>query len=46
MNRFLEEKNVQLTPALDRVFSFDESKAAYEYLASGKHTGKVVIKIQ
>jgi NADPH:quinone reductase-like Zn-dependent oxidoreductase len=44
MNRWLEEKKVKLTPALDRVFKFSESKEAFDYLYSGKHTGKIVIK--
>jgi NADPH:quinone reductase-like Zn-dependent oxidoreductase len=44
MNRFLEEKKVKLTPALDRVFEFNQSKEAFDYLYSGKHTGKIVIK--
>jgi NADPH:quinone reductase-like Zn-dependent oxidoreductase len=46
MNRFLEEKKVTLNPALDRVFKFSESKEAFDYLYSGKHTGKIVIKIE
>lgn len=36
---------VQLRPIVDRVFPFDEAKAAYEYLASGAHFGKVVISV-
>jgi NADPH:quinone reductase-like Zn-dependent oxidoreductase len=34
-----------LTPIIDRVFSFDEVRAAYEHLASGAHFGKVVIRV-
>ncbi|CCT70915.1 related to zinc-binding oxidoreductase [Fusarium fujikuroi] len=45
LNRFLEEKKVSLSPLVDRVFSFEESPAAFEYLYSGKHAGKVIIKI-
>lgn len=30
-------------PVVDRVFSFDDARAAYEYLASGAQFGKVVI---
>lgn len=45
LNRFLEEKEVHLTPIIDRVFPFEESAAAFDYLFSGKHTGKVVIKM-
>lgn len=34
-----------IEPIIDRVFSFDETRAAYEYLESGQHFGKVVIGI-
>ncbi|KAL3450335.1 alcohol dehydrogenase [Aspergillus insuetus] len=44
--KFLEEKEIQLKPLLDNtVFSFEESKAAFEHLYAAKHMGKVVIKI-
>ena len=46
LNRFLEEKKASLTPLVDRVFKFDESPAAFDYLYSGSHVGKVVIKVQ
>lgn len=46
LNRFLEEKKVSLAPLIDRVFTFDESPAAFNYLYSGSHVGKVVIKVQ
>jgi threonine dehydrogenase-like Zn-dependent dehydrogenase len=42
---FLEEKKVQLGTLIDRVFPFEEAPAAFEYLSSGKHVGKVVIKL-
>jgi NADPH:quinone reductase-like Zn-dependent oxidoreductase len=32
-------------PIIDRVFGFDEARAAYEHLASGSHFGKVVIRL-
>ena len=32
-------------PVIDRVFPFDEARAAYEHLASGAHFGKVVIRV-
>jgi NADPH:quinone reductase-like Zn-dependent oxidoreductase len=35
----------RLRPIVDRVFSFDEVRAAYDYLASGQHFGKVVIRV-
>lgn len=43
LNRALEAH--QIRPVIDRVFAFDEARAAYEHLASGKHFGKVVIKV-
>ena len=43
MNRALEV--AKLEPLIDRVFDFSEARAAYEYLASGKHFGKVVIRV-
>ncbi|KAK4235179.1 hypothetical protein C8A03DRAFT_18046 [Achaetomium macrosporum] len=46
LNRFLEEKKVSLAPLVDRVFAFDEAPAAFDYLYSGSHVGKVVIKVQ
>jgi NADPH:quinone reductase-like Zn-dependent oxidoreductase len=30
---------------IDEVFPFAEARAAYEHLASGKHFGKVVIRV-
>jgi NADPH:quinone reductase-like Zn-dependent oxidoreductase len=35
----------RLEPVIDRVFDFTEARAAYEYLASGQHFGKVVIRV-
>ncbi len=37
---------VKLKPVIDRVFHFTEARAAYEYLATGKHCGKVVIRMR
>ncbi|KAJ4295012.1 hypothetical protein N0V90_007020 [Kalmusia sp. IMI 367209] len=45
VSKFLEEKKVSLQPLVDRVFAFDDAKAAFDYLESGNHVGKVVIKI-
>ncbi|KAF5719412.1 hypothetical protein FGLOB1_1193 [Fusarium globosum] len=45
LNKFLDEKKVSLAPLVDRVFLFEESPAAFDYLYSGKHVGKVIIKI-
>ncbi|TIA34468.1 zinc-binding dehydrogenase [Aureobasidium pullulans] len=35
----------EIHPVVDKVFSFDETKDAMQYLAKGGHFGKVVIKI-
>lgn len=35
----------RIRPVVDRVFAFDQARAAYEYLASGSHFGKVVIAV-
>ncbi|MEO7719135.1 MAG: NAD(P)-dependent alcohol dehydrogenase [Capsulimonas sp.] len=47
--RMFEQMNVtlaqhELRPVVDRVFEFGEARAALEYLESGKHFGKVVIR--
>jgi len=34
-----------LEPVVDRTFGFEEARAAYEYLASAGHVGKVVITV-
>lgn len=34
-----------LKPVVDRTFGFSEARAAYEYLASGSHFGKVVVRV-
>lgn len=43
LNRALEVNAIH--PVVDKVFAFDEARAAYEYLASGAHFGKVVIRV-
>ena len=43
MNEFLERN--QLTPVVDRVFEMQDAPAAFSYLASGQHFGKVVIRL-
>ena len=43
MNRAIEV--AKLEPVIDRVFDFEDTRAAYEYLASGKHFGKLVIRV-
>ncbi len=41
--RALEASKIE--PIIDQVFPFTEARAAYEHLASGKHFGKVVIRV-
>ena len=41
--RMLERSNID--PVIDRIFPFEETRAAYEHLASGSHFGKVVIRL-
>jgi NADPH:quinone reductase-like Zn-dependent oxidoreductase len=43
MNAFLIAH--QLHPVIDRVFPFEEAAAAYEYMDSGAHLGKIVISL-
>ena len=44
MLRFYEEKKIK--PVVDKVFKFEEGRAALEYLFSGAHFGKVVVKVK
>ena len=32
-------------PVIDRVFAFDEARAAYAHLQSGAHFGKIIIRV-
>jgi NADPH:quinone reductase-like Zn-dependent oxidoreductase len=43
MNAFMEE--TQFEPIIDRVFEMQQALQAFEYLASGKHFGKVVVRV-
>lgn len=43
LNRALALHGVR--PVVDRVFPFSEARAAFEYLKSGAHFGKVVIRV-
>lgn len=43
MNRAIEVG--KLKPVIDRVFDFNDARAAYAYLASAQHFGKVVIRV-
>ena len=35
----------RLEPVIDRVYSFDESPAAFRHLESAQHFGKIVIRV-
>jgi NADPH:quinone reductase-like Zn-dependent oxidoreductase len=35
----------RIQPVIDHVFGFDDAPAAYRYLESGQHFGKVVVRI-
>lgn len=43
MNAFLAAHAIH--PIIDRSFAFDEAAAAFEYLESGSHFGKVVVRV-
>lgn len=43
MNRAITVNRMR--PVIDRVFQFDEAAAALDYLVSGKHFGKVCIRV-
>ncbi|KAK6988697.1 alcohol dehydrogenase superfamily protein [Favolaschia claudopus] len=44
MNRLLSANPEKTKPVIDRVFEFNEAKAAYTHLKSQTHVGKVVIR--
>ena len=35
----------QIKPAIDRIFGFEETKAALQHMAAGAHFGKIVIRV-
>lgn len=43
MNAFIAQHRMK--PVIDRVFPFEEAPAAFSYLESGSHFGKVVIRL-
>ncbi|KZT00029.1 NAD(P)-binding protein [Laetiporus sulphureus 93-53] len=43
MNRLITAR--QIKPVINSIFEFEEARAAYEYLESQQHIGKVVIKV-
>lgn len=44
MNRALDQHSIH--PVIDLVFPFGKARAAYEYMQSGQHFGKIVIAIE
>lgn len=45
MNRLLEANIDTTRPVIDKVFAFEDVKAAFAYFESQAHVGKVVIKL-
>jgi NADPH:quinone reductase-like Zn-dependent oxidoreductase len=45
MNRLITSRPDVTRPVIDKVFSFEDTIKAYEYLESQAHVGKVVIKV-
>jgi NADPH:quinone reductase-like Zn-dependent oxidoreductase len=43
LNRALAASGIK--PVIDKVFGFDEVKAAYNHMAEGAHFGKIVIRV-
>jgi D-arabinose 1-dehydrogenase-like Zn-dependent alcohol dehydrogenase len=43
MVQFLNEH--RLTPQIDRIFRFEQTPEAFEYLESASHFGKIVIEL-
>lgn len=35
----------RVEPVIDKVFDFEQLQEAYQYMADGKHFGKVVIRV-
>ena len=42
MNRAIEQHGMR--PVIDKVFAFEEARAALEHMAGGKHFGKICIR--
>jgi NADPH:quinone reductase-like Zn-dependent oxidoreductase len=43
LNRAIAANKIK--PVIDKVFGFDEVKAAYDHMAAGAHFGKIVIRV-
>lgn len=46
LDLFFMKKEVHLDSQNDKTFSFDDTEAAFNYLSSDKHIGKVVLKLE
>ncbi len=44
LNKFLSDKKVRLDPLVDRTYTLDQSREAYDYLNSGQHVGKIIVR--
>ncbi len=44
MNRAMEQ--LKIKPVVDKAFSFDQAREALKHLQSGRHFGKVVVRVQ
>ncbi len=44
MNRAISQHRIE--PVIDRVFAFDDAKAAYHHMKTASHVGKLVISLQ
>ncbi|KAK0757127.1 hypothetical protein N5P37_010656 [Trichoderma harzianum] len=45
LNSHLEKRKISLAPLLDRVFTLDETKEAFDHMIAGRHVGKIIIKV-
>ncbi|KAJ7131180.1 hypothetical protein C8R44DRAFT_871703 [Mycena epipterygia] len=45
MNKLISANVEKTQPIVDKVFTFDDAKAAFAYFESQAHVGKVVIKL-
>jgi NADPH:quinone reductase-like Zn-dependent oxidoreductase len=43
LNQALEQSKIR--PVIDKVFPFEAAREAYEYMSSGSHFGKIVIRV-
>ena len=44
MNRAISAHRIE--PVIDRVFERDQIREAFEHMASGRHFGKIVVRMQ